>query len=164
METKHWCCRHRYISQKSLTHKILESKKSRDRFPKSLPSFGSIAPTVSGFKSTGSSYTWLLKEWIKGEGNDRLGSSNDIQTDNEWTRPDFESESSSAWPNIRATKLQEYKGFKLEYSMSWWHCKPTNLIANTLKHNGKNKAIALYKPWAREFSSQWWRWIPSYSA
>lgn len=103
--------------KKNIKPKYWKEKISKERFPKSLPSFGSIAPTVSGFKSTGASYTWLLKEWIKGEGNDLLGSSIDIQTDNEWTRADFEFESSSAWPNILATKLQENKGFNFQLNM-----------------------------------------------
>lgn len=69
-----------------------------------LPSFGSIAPTVSGFTCIGDSYIcWFRIEYIKGEGIDLLGSNNDIQTDNEWTRADFECESSSAWLKILAT-------------------------------------------------------------
>jgi len=71
------------------------------------PSLGNIALIVSGFTGIGDSYIWWLrKECIKGEDiADLFGSSKDIQTESELTRPDFECESSNAWPNILATKL-----------------------------------------------------------
>jgi hypothetical protein len=62
------------------------------------PSLGNIALIVSGFTGIGDSYIWWLrKECIKGEDiADLFGSSKDIQTESELTRPDFECESSNA--------------------------------------------------------------------
>lgn len=40
---------------------------------------------------------------------DLFGSNKEIHTESEWTRADFECESSKAWPNILATKLQKGK-------------------------------------------------------
>jgi hypothetical protein len=62
------------------------------------PSLGNIALIVSGFTGIGDSYIWWLrKECIKGEDiADLFGSSKDIQTESELTRPDFECESSKA--------------------------------------------------------------------
>ena len=71
------------------------------------PSLGSIALIVSKFTGIGGSYIcWFRKECIKGEViADLFGSNNEIQTESECTRPEFECESSNAWPNILATKL-----------------------------------------------------------
>ena len=62
------------------------------------PSLGNIALIVSGFTGIGDSYIcWLRKECIKGEAiADLFGSSIEIQTESELTRPDFECESSNA--------------------------------------------------------------------
>lgn len=72
-----------------------------------LPSLGSIAATVSGLTGIGESYIcWLRKEWNKGEeAADLLGSNKEMPTESEFTRPDFECESSNAWANILETKL-----------------------------------------------------------
>lgn len=61
------------------------------------PSLGSIAPIVSESTCIGASYMcWLRKAYIMDDGIDLFGSNNEIQTDNEWTRADFECASSSA--------------------------------------------------------------------
>lgn len=61
-------------------------------------SLGSIAPIVSGFTGFGDSYIcWLRKEYIKGEAMaDLFGSNKEIHTESEWTRLDFNRESSNA--------------------------------------------------------------------
>lgn len=79
-----------------------------------LPSLGSIAPTVSGLTGTCDSYMcWLRMDWMKGEETVLFGSNKEIHTDKEWTRPDFECESSNAWSNILPTKLQNTHTYAL---------------------------------------------------
>lgn len=89
------------------------------------PSFGSIAPRVSGLTGIEESYIcWLRKEWNKGEAAmDLFGSNKDIQTESECTRPDFECESSNAWAKILATKLQRKSFIRIQ--ITWKYYKDT---------------------------------------
>lgn len=63
-----------------------------------LLSLGSIAPIVSGFTGMGGSYMcWLRNEWKRGDDiADLLGSNKETHTEIEFTRLDFDCESSSA--------------------------------------------------------------------
>jgi len=72
-----------------------------------LLNLGSIAPIVSGFTGMGGSYMcWLRNEWKRGDDiADLLGSNKETHTESEFTRLDFDCESSSAWSKILATKL-----------------------------------------------------------
>lgn len=123
---------------------MIKEDKTLRSYVQNSPSLGSIAPTVSWLICTFDSYKfWPRKAWNRSEDGDLLGSNKDIHTVNEWTSPDFECESSSAWPNILATKLIK-KIIIVKYKYTIKILRKINNF-NIKKPN---------RPWTRKFSSK----------